>query len=652
MISKFRLQAVLLIVMMLSAVSAAESPAASSAPGRDFKIEVKPEGFPEPFTFQAAKLFAHADYLASDECEGRLAGSPGEAKARDYIIARLKEAGFGDVRHFPFDFIADVGLGRNNALAVEYPPCVLKNRKPGAVWYRAPNNDSGAASYKLDEDFRPLRISESAALHDIPLVFTGYGISAPDKGYDDYKGLDVKGKAVLVIRTEPQTPEGKHIGVEKADPHASPSIYSDLYYKASTARDKGAAALVIVNGKRGLSAADRATLDTFQRLGGRTSAGIPIIQVFPEVADDWLSAAGKDIPALQTAIDERLAPQSFELPNMALSLNVDIARERSTDENLAAILPGNDPLHRDEILVIGAHYDHLGRGNEYSLADKSEMGKIHRGADDNASGVSAVLELAAALHKNRSALKRTVWIMFFGAEELGTLGSNAFVKTPPPEFTVAHNIAMLNLDMVGRCRDKNVMAYGVATGVGFDAVLKQANEGLGLNVKPSADGFGGSDQTAFVTAGVPVLFFFTGSHSDYHKPSDTADKLNVADQALICALVYKTAAILDAAPNRPKFVKVETPKMSGGFGGTGLGTLPDYAYEGKGLRLSGVRANSPADRAGLKAGDIIVKLGDFKIENIYDYMNALKQSTAGVETTAVVRRDDKDMTVKVIPEKR
>ena len=462
----------------------------------------------------------------------------------------------------------------------------------------------------------------------------------------------MKGKIVLVIRGEPEMADGKRIGLPASNPHAPLSVYSDLFYKAGIARDKGAVALVVVNGKRGMSNAERESLETFAHGSGKTDCGIPLIQVMPEVADDWLRPAGKDIGGLQAEIDKDITSHSFEVKDVKVSLNVDIAREHATDENLVVVLPGTDPVLSKELLVIGAHYDHLGRGNEFSLAGKSGMGQIHRGADDNASGVSSVLELADALHKNRAALKRTVWIMFFGAEELGTLGSHAFVKTPPADFDLTKLSVMLNLDMVGRCRQNKLMVYGVGTGVGFDKIIEKANEGVHLTLRPTSDGFGGSDQTAFVSAGIPVLFLFTGSHEDYHKPSDTADKLLVNEQARINAFVLNVAATLINAPERTKFVKLEAPKMSGGIGGVGLGTLPDYAYEGKGLRINDVREKSAADKAGLKGGDVIVELAGRKIENIYDYMNALKQCQAGIETTAKVQRGGKEIEFKVTPEKR
>lgn len=615
--------------------------------GRDVKIDVQPEGFPKKVTFKAKNVYEHASYLASDECEGRMAGSKGEAKAREYIIKKLNKSGFEKVWRQEFDFIADVKVGTRNFLMATYDKA-----DDAQQWFRKPTQSTPyQASFAVNDDFRPLRISQSKKIDDAQVVFAGYGISAPDKGYDDYKDIDVKGKIVLILRFEPEKPDGGRIGNAAPDPHAGPSVFANFSYKAATARDKGAAAVIFVNGKRGISVAERATLESFERGGGgRTDCGIPFVQVFPEVANDWLRGTKKDIDTLQAEIDANLAPRSLLLPGVTLTMNVDVQRVRAVDENLAVIIPGTDPVLKDEIVVLGAHYDHLGRGNEFSLAP-TEMGKIHRGADDNASGVSSVLELADALNKNRTALKRTVWLMFFGAEELGTLGSNYFIRTPPPEFPIPHVAAMLNLDMVGRARDKKVMVYGASTGVGFDAILKAANEETKLDIKTTADGFGGSDQTAFVTAGIPVLFFFTGPHEDYHKPSDSADKLNVGDQAAINVLVFNTAAALINAPERPKFVKVDAPKMSG-FGGIVLAVLPDYAFEGKGLRLSGVREKGPADRAGLKMNDIIVNLGGHKVENIEDYMNALRQLIAGVETPVSILRNGKEMDLKITPEKR
>lgn len=638
------------IWLVSGALTAAEN-------GHDVKVEVQPDGLPKKVAFKAKTLYEHAAYLASDACEGRMAGSPGEAKAREYIIKRLKKSGFENVWRQEFDFIADVKIGRENAFGATFHLAPAQRANEG--WYRKPNpvtkpNASGEsanwAGYAIDNDYRPLRISQSKKIENAPLVFAGYGISAPDKGYDDYKDLDVKGKVVLILRYEPETPEGRRIGNDKPDPHAPASVFENLSYKAAVARDKGAAAVVFVNGKRGISAAERATLEAFDRGGGgRLDCGIPFVQIFPEVANDWLRGAKKDLDALQSEIDAKLTPRSFGVPGVTISLNVDVQRVRAVDENLAVAIPGCDPKLKDEIVVIGAHYDHLGRGNEFSLAP-NEMGKIHRGADDNASGVASVLELAGALNKNRAALKRTVWIMFFGAEELGTLGSNHFIRTPPPEFPIPRVAAMLNLDMVGRTRNHHVNVYGVATGSGFEDILKTANAELKLDIKATPDGFGGSDQTAFVTAGIPVLFFFTGAHEDYHKPSDTADKLNVGAQAAISALVFNAAVALINAPERPKFVKVESQKM-GGFPVV-LSVLPDYSYEGKGLRLTNVKENGAAQRAGLKANDVIVSLGGKKIENIQDYMNALRQLVAGVEAPVSVLRDGKPLELKITPEKR
>jgi len=616
---------------------------AGDIPTRDAKVDVWAE-LPNKVTFKAKDLYQHAKYLASEECAGRQPGTPGIEKARAYIIKQLQKAGFDEIKRLPFDFVADVKLGGGTTLAARFEK--VNDSDP---WFKKPSGQTSA--YAVSEDFTPLRISKVDDIKNAPLVFAGYGISAPDKGYDDYANLDVKGKVILVIRGEPETPEGKRIGKDTPDPHAAPGVYANFSYKAATARDKGAKAVIFVNGTRGISTAERATLESFEKGGGRSDGGIVFLHIFPEVADDWLRANGKSVDAVQKAIDEKLAPQSFDINTVTISTTVNIERVSTHDENIVVVIPGTDPVLRKEIIVIGAHYDHLGRGNEFSLADKADVGKIHYGADDNASGTSSVIEIAEALNKNRSALKRTVWIMFFGAEELGTLGSNHFVRTPPDGFAIPNVAAMLNLDMVGRCREKKVMVYGAATGTTFDHVLKSANEPLKMDVTTTADGFGGSDQTAFVAAGVPVLFFFTGSHFDYHKPSDTVDKLNVDDQASVTALVYSTAARLINAPERPAFVKIEAPKTTG-FGGIVLSVLPDYSFEGKGLRLSGVREKGPADKAGLKANDIITKLDGKNIENIQDYMNALRQLVAGVETVVAYTRDGKQMEGKITPEKR
>jgi len=657
---KWPLLSLLAFVASIFAAEPVVAPAPASAPvapvvqGRDAKIEIHADGFEKKVTFKAKDLYDHAKFLASEECEGRFPGTPGHERARKYILNRLKDIGFDDIRQQNFDFISDVKLGAKNELTIESPAKaefakdspLVKSRADSQAWPGAIR-----LNYASEAAFRPIRASKSARIENADLVFAGYGVSAPDKNYDDYANLNVKGKIVLVLRTEPETPEGKRIGKDQPDPHAQLSVYSDLFYKASTARDKGAVGIIIVNGSRGVSASERTQLISFGQ-GGRTECGLPFVQIFPEVADDWLKTVNKKLDDVQKAIDKELKPQSFEIPSIRVTLQTDVERVRTHDDNLIAVLPGTDDVLKHEIIVIGAHYDHLGRGNEFSLADKADFGKIHYGADDNASGTSSVLELAEALHKNRKSLKRTVWLMLYGAEELGTLGSIHFVKTPPPDFNVAQVSAMLNLDMVGRLKENRVMVYGAGTGTGFDVALAKANEPIKLDIKSTQDGFGGSDQTAFVNAGVPVLFFFTGSHADYHKPSDTVEKLNVNDQARVTALVYNTAAELINAPVRPKFVKIEVAKPMGGIGGVGLGTLPDYAYEGKGLRLSGVREKSPADKAGLKSGDVIVQLGEFKIENIQDYMNALRQSLAGVEIPAKIFRNDKPMDVRVTPERR
>ena len=626
--------------------------------------------------FNEELLRKHATYLASDELAGRQPATPGGEAARDYILSQFKGDKLSPDQIFlkekessgtalasaffqSFKFISEVKLGPSNALYAQVTsPKDNQTKFEGALAEKkfslGPQTGYEAAegtqnlSY-TNKQFVPLRMSPSG--HAISnLVFVGYGISAIDKSYDDYAGVDVKDKIVLALRGEPETPEGKRIGTDKPDPHALPGVYADIFYKAAKARDKGAAGLILVTGYRNTNADERVDLFLFERgPGGRSEGGVPVIQVTPAVAEDWFKASGKTLKERQELIDKELKPHSEAL-DTKIALSVDVQRPELSTENVLAYLPGTDEKLKNELIVIGAHYDHLGHGNEFSLAKKEEFGQIHHGADDNASGDATLLEVARALSKEK--LRRTIVFIAFGAEELGCLGSEYLVKHPTQSFDVKHCVAMLNLDMVGRCRDDKLFVAGVASGTGFDKLLEEENKDLGFKLVPSKEGFGGSDHQPFQNAGVPVLFFFTGQHPDYHRPTDTADKLNYADMAKVAKLTVGISKKLAMADEKPAFVKVEAPKMQvSGMGGVRLGTMPDYNFAGKGMRLNGVRGGSAADKAGLKEGDVIVELGGVRVENVYDYMNALRENASKNEIEITVERDGKKVTVKATPER-
>ncbi len=312
------------------------------------------------------------------------------------------------------------------------------------------------------------------------------------------------------------------------------------------------------------------------------------------------------------------------------------------------ILPGKT----NEYVIIGAHYDHLGRGDSNSLAP-SQIGQIHPGADDNASGTAGVLELARLFAPLKGQLDRGILFMSFSGEELGLLGSAHWAQNPTRPLDQC--VAMINMDMIGRIRDNKVFVGGVGTGSTFQAILDQAQKKSALKLEYSAGGYAASDHTSFVAKKIPVLFFFSGLHADYHKPSDTADKINAPSAAQLLDLVGDVALQLASAPQRPQFVNVvEAKPVGGGGGGYGpyFGSIPDFGEVKDGVRFSDVRPGSPAAKAGLKAGDILVQFGDKPVHNLYDFTDALRSSKVGQVVEVKVLRDGQPLTVSVKLEQR
>ena len=423
--------------------------------------------------------------------------------------------------------------------------------------------------------------------------------------------------------------------------------HSQLITKAINARNHGAKALVVINGKLGDGEED--LLTRFGSVSGPENVGVVMVQVKNAVADAWFQAAGKTLKDVQEQINSSTKPASFDFPNtLHLSLNIDIETTRATIDNVLAWLPGQT----DEYVIIGAHYDHLGRGNFDSLAP-SQIGQIHPGADDNASGTAGVLELARLLAPQRGKLKRSILFMDFAGEELGLLGSAEWVKEPTRPLAKA--VAMINMDMIGRIKDDKVYIGGVGTGSTFKPVLEQAQKEAPFKIEYSAGGYSSSDHTSFVTKKIPVLFFFSGLHSDYHKPSDTWDKINGASAARLLDMVESVAVQLANTDQPPAFqVVAEEKPLGGGGGGYGpyFGSVPDFGQVENGVKFSDVRPNSPAAKAGLKAGDILVQFGDKPIKNLYDFTDALRRSKVGDLVEVKVIRDGQPVTASVKLEQR
>jgi hypothetical protein len=565
--------------------------------------------------------------LTTPAMEGRGAGSKGLTRAEHLIEKRYKSLGLepaGTNSYLqPFTVITGAHLKGKNHFAV-----LTGDQK---------------RELKPKQDFVPFSFSASGSAR-APMVFAGYGVSADEFQYDDYAGIDVKDKIVVVLRYEPPSFAVK-AGNQGMTQH------SQLVTKAINARNHGAKALVLANGKLGDGEED--LLTRFGSVSGPENAGIIFLQVKNAVAEGWLKSAGKSLAELQEQINASSKPASFALPeNQTAALTVSIETTQATVNNVLAYLPGKT----DEYVIIGAHYDHLGRGNFDSLAP-SQIGQIHPGADDNASGTAGVLELARLLAPQKGQLRRGILFASFAGEELGLLGSAAWVKEPTRPLEKC--VAMLNMDMIGRIKDQKVYIGGVGTGSTLKAVLEQAQkeENSGFKIEYSPGGYSSSDHTSFVAKKIPVLFFFSGLHSDYHKPSDTWDKIDPDAAARLLNVVGETGELLADAEERPSFIVVAEDQPGGRSGGPGgygpyFGSIPDFGQVETGVKFSDVKPGSPAAKAGLKAGDILVQFGDKPIKNLYDFTDALRRSKVGDVVEVKVLRDGQPVTASVKLEQR
>jgi hypothetical protein len=578
-----------------------------------------------PAQFDAKRLQGHVDYLASDALEGRLTGSPGTAKAAEYLSKELRKLGFvplpGQASYANrFDFVSDVEVVWDSTTVYLMP-----GAKDDAVQLR-------------DGGFVPTGYSSNGDLQG-EVVFAGYGISVPG-GYDSYAGLDVTDKIVVVLRHLP-------VGVSPAQ-RQELSRYADARYKAAVAKQKGAKALVILTDEWFTPGADSRV--RVERSG--SVAGIPVIQLSKAALVENLTDTlrlHRAIAALDTAT--RSVP-GFALAPFMIELHVRLRTRRASDANVVAMLPPA-PGTPTEYIMIGAHYDHLGHGHSGSLArTDAERSAIHNGADDNASGVATVLELARTLAAEKGR-QRGLIVAFWSGEELGLIGSTHFATSPPlPLSTVS---AYVNFDMVGRLRDSKLSVQGLGSSAQWRPLVQAA-----LAAQPSLvpqftdDPYLPTDVTAFYPKGVPVLAFFTGSHDDYHRPTDDAPTINYPGMQQVAAAAASTIWPLLTREQTPVYQKVEQALSArGGVMGTriSVGTIPDYSYEvGDGMKLAGVRGGSAADKAGLKGGDILVEFAGQKVGSVQDYMVAMSGCKPAVAVKAVVRREGQRLELSITPD--
>jgi hypothetical protein len=602
-----------------------------------------------------ARLQQHISYLASDALDGRRTGTQGANDAAHYIAGEFSRLGLrpamqkaGASRRLSvamsqylqaFPYVAGITLGRGNFMSL------------------------GDRTVNIGQDWMPLGFSSNASIERTSIAFVGYGISASELNYDDYADKRTSGKIALALAG---TPDGDN-------PHGQYARYEGVRWKAIAARNAGAKALLIVTREAKLSD-DRLANLTYDNSAG--DAGLPVVVISQD-----LIGGKATFDRLEEAAKKR---QYIFDENSTASLTTDLVRKEVQAYNVIGVLEGSDRLLKNEAIIVGAHYDHLGRGGEGSLAPRS--GEIHHGADDNASGTAGVLELARLLTSQRPRPKRTIVFMCFSGEEEGLLGSSYYVNHPI--VPLANTVAMINMDMIGRMKARKLIIGGVGTAKEWRDLISSGNIAQAVKVTATSDtpapagmpvvvstngrpimtvdssrtfdltlqedGYGPSDHSSFYSKQIPVLFFWTGTHNDYHKPTDTFDKINYEGEVRVLSLVARILGDLDNAEKRLTYTVAKSDSQQGRSTGfrVYLGTIPNYSDSNDGLLLDGVRDDSPASKAGLKAGDRVVKIGTREIKNVYDYTYALGEMKAGEEYVIEVMRAGEKLVLKIKPEAR
>lgn len=583
--------------------------------------------FGQAATTAAPSVRNDVEALASADFEGRLTGSAGARKAADYLVEQLQSVGAlplpgrSDLL-VPFEFTAGVS---DNGSSI--------------TWL-----GDGGETWSGPETVQALSFSDSAAFTG-DAVFAGYGLVLPEGqagGYDSYAGLDVEDKVVVVLRYFP----------EDAPPDLKTALsrYSGLRYKALAARERGARALIVVTGPRSPNAGMVVPMTFDTSIAG---SGIVAASLAGDAAARLFESAGRRLADVQQELDTgNPHVAGFPLTGVRLAVETAVTRERQQAANVVGYLPGSDDGIAAGFVMLGAHFDHLGRGGHgNSLARQDEAGQVHLGADDNASGVAAVLEAARLLGDLDH--RRGVILAFWSGEELGLLGSGAFAAEPP--IPIDRVAAYLNFDMVGRVRDNRLIVQAVGSSAGWPAVLERANIPVGFDLETQDDPYLPTDSTSFNAVEVPTLNFFSGSHTDYHRPTDVPSAVNYEDLARVARLGALVARQVANAEERLAFVKVEQTRAGAGDRATlraFTGTIPDYTTEAEGLRLGGVIEGGPAAEAGLQEGDVIVEFGGQTITNVYDYTYALDAVKIDVPVTVVYLRDGERRETTLTPRAR
>lgn len=638
-------------------------------------------------TVTQQNLLQDIKYLASDELEGRGVGSKGLNLAADYIRDQFAKAGL------------DVSTVKGGAFQTFSMTTGSSLSSPNSLELTGP--DGKKIELKLNSDFVPLSFGGSGSVTG-ELVFCGYGIESPEKKYDDFAGVDLKGKVAVIMRRTPQQsdPKGPFSAL-----HGGVSQQASLQTKVSAAFGKGAAAVVFVNdphsgrddlaklkqqstksvesvaaaaeefdaidqketeklgpsrqklageikklkaAKAEVAKGEQDPLMKFGYGGDEASRSIPLWHITRAACDPVLQAAlKKTLAELEADIDKDFKPRSAVLTGWSATGVATIERKQADVKNVVGVLEGEGPLAQ-ETVVIGAHYDHVGRGGKGSLSPGSN--EVHNGADDNASGTVCLIELARRLAARKEKLPRRLVFIAFTGEELGLVGSARYVKEPL--YPLDKTIAMINMDMVGRLKNEKLTIFGTGTSPVWLALVERLGKEHGFQLIPKKEGFGPSDHSSFYSRQIPVLHFFTGNHDDYHRPSDDWEKINVPGLQRVTDMIESLVLETAKNPERPKYVSVAGSATIAREGSRPyFGSIPDFGSDLPGYSLAGVAPGSPAEKGGLKAADRIIQIGTQKIDNLDDFDLALRKFTPGDTADVTVIRGSEKVTVKVTLDK-
>ena len=575
---------------------------------RSNKDKIDP-GSAEILTFE---ILEHIKYLSSDKLEGRSPGSQGSKKAINYITKHWEAQGVlpaGTKKYEqPFSFINNVSLGSRNILRI-------RNSK---------------SRYKVKEDFIPLGWSGNGNI-DESVVFVGYGFDIDDSlSWNDYINVNVNKKWVLMFLNGP----------DGNSPHSPYGYHKKLYNKVITARDHGAGGILLLERTE-----KENKLQPLVYRQSASSAGLPIIQITHEIANDILKNNERKISDLRSIIDKKLSSISFELERR-VSASVNLKFEKETATNIIGFIEGSDPILKNEYIVIGAHYDHLGYGGHRSGSLNPDSLQIHNGADDNASGTAGVLELSHKLMMNKRSLGRSIITICFDAEEKGLLGSKFYTQNPTKNLE--QTTLMINMDMIGRLDEKAVTVGGVGSAKDLSDIVENVQNKHSLKIEKNMSGmdFGRSDHASFYKENIPALFFFTGAHQDYHKPTDDWDKIDYQGEKDILNFLYDLIIQLSNIEQKLLFTEIidKNPNNESPSFNVTFGVIPSYGSQKVGMEIDGIsRKGGPADKAGMKKGDVIIEINRKKVRNIYDYMARLADLKNGDKIIVKIIRDTEEM---------